>query len=337
MESDEQMFKTLLHVWFPNINGDSCNTIPFCQEFCQKYVLWIDESTKHLSQYYHEKKLQNAKYYTFLIHLQRSINSHMDIFNQILKSNKILSSMINDLEKTNFTFLNEKVNQVIGVDIDLISKYPKTLIRNLQELRSAESWFEFFSTIIYEFYSAYKDKDSTIIKSIMFSCISFYMNDLTLRNAESFGSFHILRTLFEEYSILWYYTKPTESEEKYIVNLVNDTPKDVTIIDTLPQEPPSKIQRLPIWLIGQEKDPKLNSVQVPFAVNYPPPPPGSEPNISPILSNNTVTTGVYYFPQDNNLQRTSPFEYSVEFDGRSSTGFLEEEEENEYDNQSKEE
>lgn len=260
---DTIVYQTMLNILIPNImenqnnsnqnlNSDNINAEKdaHIRNFSRKFRTLIENSIKDFPSNFQIQKNCVARKFCNRLYSHSSIYSLSSVFQQILRTPMLITQMINDYNNTDFTFLNDKASTLLNVNTDIIKPFfsiqiPEALRDNLPVLK----WLESFGEILRKFYEAENEKaklSSTTnnttssspsfshIISIFSTYLSVIMNDLTVRNAESFGSFHIMRTLLEEY-VLFFFDRIDEYS-----SFENPLPRGVSIHLEEPEEPIQK-------------------------------------------------------------------------------------------------
>ena len=112
--------------------------------------------------------------------------------------------MLTDLNRVDFTNIQEQAAWVCQCEDTTIQQIEQDFKVTLQQQNSLEQWAVWLDTIVtrvlqpYERQPAYsKAARQFLLKWSFYS--SMIIRDLTLRSAASFGSFHLIRLLFDEY------------------------------------------------------------------------------------------------------------------------------------------
>lgn len=97
----------------------------------------------------------------------------------------------------------------------------------LQQESPLEKWGDWMKSVVDTVLVEYKGKDSYTRAARQFLLKwSFYssmvIRDLTLRSAASFGSFHLIRLLFDEYMIFIIEQKVAEALNKTVIGVISE-------------------------------------------------------------------------------------------------------------------
>lgn len=104
--------------------------------------------------------------------------------------------------------MHEQAGWVCNCDPGLVSSIEEGFKENLRLQKGVEEWAEWMEAVVDQVLAKYHDKpaskQSDVSKQFLLKW-SFYsstvIRELTLRSAESFGSFHLIRLLYDEYML----------------------------------------------------------------------------------------------------------------------------------------
>lgn len=140
---------------------------------------------------------QMLRRYTSLNHLAQAARA-------VLQNSTNVSQMLSDLNKVDFTHIHEQASWVCQCDDRLIFQLETELKRTLGQRFGLEQWTRWLDSITYHILQEHirtpdfaRAARQFLLKWSFYS--SLLLRDLTLRSATSFGSFHLIRLLFEEY------------------------------------------------------------------------------------------------------------------------------------------
>ncbi|CAH1115416.1 unnamed protein product [Psylliodes chrysocephalus] len=135
--------------------------------------------------------------YTSLNHLAQAARAVLHNSNQI-------GQMLADLNRVDFHSVREQASWVCQCDNDLVARFENDFKLTLQQQNSLEQWASWLKNVVKSALKPYEGKPSFskaarqfLLKWSFYS--SMVIRDLTLRSAASFGSFHLIRLLYDEY------------------------------------------------------------------------------------------------------------------------------------------
>ncbi|XKL62591.1 hypothetical protein PGB90_002424 [Kerria lacca] len=140
---------------------------------------------------------QTLRRYTSLNHLAQAARA-------VLQNSAQINQMLADLNRVDFHNVQEQASWVTQCDTNLVRRLEEDFKITLQQQNSLEEWANWLKSVVDEVLKPYVGKKSYITAAREFLLKwSFYssmvIRDLTLRSAASFGSFHLIRLLYDEY------------------------------------------------------------------------------------------------------------------------------------------
>uniref|UniRef100_A0A914VAJ1 RFX-type winged-helix domain-containing protein n=1 Tax=Plectus sambesii TaxID=2011161 RepID=A0A914VAJ1_9BILA len=142
---------------------------------------------------------QTLRRYTSLNHLAQAARA-------VLQQPQQITQMLNDLNRVDFVNVQEQATWVCKCDPLLVEQLQTNFKANLGKQKTLEQWAEWLEAVVDQVLASYHDKSLHEIANVAKQFLlkwSFYssmvIRDLTLRSAQSFGSFHLIRLLYDEY------------------------------------------------------------------------------------------------------------------------------------------
>ncbi|XP_027842199.1 DNA-binding protein RFX2-like isoform X4 [Aphis gossypii] len=140
---------------------------------------------------------QTLRRYTSLNHLAQAARAVLQNYTQI-------NQMLADLNRVDFRNVQEQASWVCQCDSTLVQQLETDFKNTLQQQNSLEEWATWLKSVVDNCLKQYRDTPNFTKEARQFLLKwSFYssmvIRDLTLRSAASFGSFHLIRLLYDEY------------------------------------------------------------------------------------------------------------------------------------------
>ncbi|XP_075236299.1 regulatory transcription factor Rfx [Lycorma delicatula] len=140
---------------------------------------------------------QTLRRYTSLNHLAQAARA-------VLQNSTQINQMLTDLNRVDFHNVQEQASWVCQCDSELVQRLETDFKVTLQQQNSLEEWATWLKTVVANVLKPYQGKPNFTKAARQFLLKwSFYssmvIRDLTLRSAASFGSFHLIRLLYDEY------------------------------------------------------------------------------------------------------------------------------------------
>ncbi|KAK3871510.1 hypothetical protein Pcinc_023352 [Petrolisthes cinctipes] len=140
---------------------------------------------------------QTLRRYTSLNHLAQAARA-------VLQNSTQISQMLADLNRVDFHNVQEQASWVCQCDVGMVDRLEEDFKATLQQQNSLEQWADWLRTVVTRVLRPHEGKADFpkharqfLLKWSFYS--SMVIRDLTLRSAASFGSFHLIRLLYDEY------------------------------------------------------------------------------------------------------------------------------------------
>ncbi|XP_072560672.1 MHC class II regulatory factor RFX1a isoform X2 [Paramormyrops kingsleyae] len=140
---------------------------------------------------------QTLRRYTSLNHLAQAARA-------VLQNTTQINQMLSDLNRVDFTNVQEQASWVCRCEDRVVQRLEQDFKVTLQQQNSLEQWAAWLDGVVSQVLKPYqataafpKAAKLFLLKWSFYS--SMVIRDLTLRSAASFGSFHLIRLLYDEY------------------------------------------------------------------------------------------------------------------------------------------
>ncbi|RLU15456.1 hypothetical protein DMN91_012450 [Ooceraea biroi] len=140
---------------------------------------------------------QTLRRYTSLNHLAQAARA-------VLQNSTQINQMLADLNRVDFHNVQEQASWVCQCDYGMVQRLEADFKVTLQQQNSLEDWAIWLKGVVTQVLKPFEEKPTFATAARQFLLKwSFYssmvIRDLTLRSAASFGSFHLIRLLYDEY------------------------------------------------------------------------------------------------------------------------------------------
>nr|CAH8864362.1 unnamed protein product [Trichobilharzia regenti] len=203
---DHTFYQSLAEVLIPNVLRPIPPTLTQAiRNFAKSLEGWMRQATLGLDSALVGLKVsavsalaQTLRRYTSLNHLAQAARA-------VLKNANQINQMLTDLNRVDFNNVQEQASWVCQCSDATVSQLEHDFKRILQKHASLEEWAQWLDTVVTSILQplegnslAYtKAAHQLVLKWSFYS--SMVIRDLTLRSASSFGSFHLIRLLYDEY------------------------------------------------------------------------------------------------------------------------------------------
>ncbi|KIH68653.1 hypothetical protein ANCDUO_01007 [Ancylostoma duodenale] len=167
------------------------------------------------------KKNPNFFRYTSLNHLAQAARA-------VLQKPDQVTAMYNDYVRVDMQQVQEQAGWVSGCDSLMVHHIHNAFKDNLQKMAPMEEWAEWLESIVDQILAKYHDKPVQVISEVgkqfllNWSCYtSMLIRDLTLRSAGSFGSFHLIRLLTDEYMVYLVESRIAKAANRAMITIIS--------------------------------------------------------------------------------------------------------------------
>ncbi|XP_037541577.1 DNA-binding protein RFX6 [Nematolebias whitei] len=235
---DSMLYKVLTDVLIPATMQEMPESLlADIRNFAKHWEHWLASSLENLPECLAAKKLPIARRFVSSLKRQTSFLHLAQIARPALFDQAVVTSMVLDIDLVD---LNGIVSQPLlstsaagDQDADIYSEYDSvTVFQELKELlrknATVESFIEWLDSVVeHKVIKPGKQIGRSLKKRAQDFLLrwSFFgarvMHNLTLNNASSFGSFHLIRMLLDEYILLALETQFNNDKEQDLQNLLD--------------------------------------------------------------------------------------------------------------------
>ncbi|XP_053945645.1 DNA-binding protein RFX2 [Anastrepha ludens] len=227
-EVDYQFYQNMVDVIIPDVLRSIPNALTQAiRNFAKNLELWLCESMVGVPERLVQIKsaaisafCQTLRRYTSLNHLAQAARA-------VLQNSSQITQMLNDLNRVDFHNVQEQAAWVCQCETAVVQRLENDFKSALQQQSSLEQWASWLQLVVDSALQEYRGKPSYAKAARQFLLKwSFYssmvIRDLTLRSASSFGSFHLIRLLYDEYMFYLVEHKIAEAQQKTAIAVICD-------------------------------------------------------------------------------------------------------------------
>ncbi|XP_062857551.1 DNA-binding protein RFX6 [Trichomycterus rosablanca] len=233
---DSILYKVLTDVLIPATMQDMPESLlADIRNFAKHWEPWMVSSLENLPKILSEKKLPLARRFVSSLKRQTSFLHLAQIARPALFDQTVVTSMINDIDKVDLNSIGSQalLSNTSDQDLDFYSEYDSiSVFQELKDLlrknATVESFIEWLDSVVEQKVIKPSKQNGRSVKKRAQDFLlkwSFFgarvMHSLTLNNATSFGSFHLIRMLLDEYILLAIETQFNNDKEQDLQNLLD--------------------------------------------------------------------------------------------------------------------
>ncbi|KAJ8355893.1 hypothetical protein SKAU_G00186870 [Synaphobranchus kaupii] len=235
---DSILYKVLTDVLIPATMQEMPESLlADIRNFAKHWEHWMVSSLENLPDSLSEKKLPIARRFVSSLKRQTSFLHLAQIARPALFDQNVVNSMVCDIDKVDLHSIGSQVLLTISnsgeQESNVYSEYDSIAV--FQELKdllkknaTVESFIEWLDTVVEQKVIKPSKQNGRSLKKRAQDFLlkwSFFgarvMHNLTLNNAISFGSFHLIRMLLDEYILLAIETQFNNDKEQDLQNLLD--------------------------------------------------------------------------------------------------------------------
>ncbi|XP_037679948.1 DNA-binding protein RFX2 isoform X3 [Choloepus didactylus] len=202
---DHILYQALVEILIPDVLRPVPSTLTQAiRNFAKSLEGWLTNAMSDFPQQVIQTKVgvvsafaQTLRRYTSLNHLAQAARA-------VLQNSSQISQMLSDLNRVDFANVQEQASWVCQCEENMVQQLEQDFKLTLQQQSSLDQWASWLDNVVTQVLKQHAGSPSFpkaarqfLLKWSFYS--SMVIRDLTLRSAASFGSFHLIRLLYDEY------------------------------------------------------------------------------------------------------------------------------------------
>ncbi|NWT06390.1 RFX3 factor, partial [Mionectes macconnelli] len=174
------------------------------RNFAKNLEGWLSSAMNNIPQRMIQTKVASVSAFAQTLRRYTSLNHLAQAARAVLQNTSQINQMLSDLNRVDFTNVQEQASWVCQCDDNMVQRLETDFKMTLQQQSTLEQWATWLDNVMMQALKPYEGRPSFTKAARQFLLKwSFYssmvIRDLTLRSAASFGSFHLIRLLYDEY------------------------------------------------------------------------------------------------------------------------------------------
>ncbi|SPP87687.1 DNA-binding protein RFX2 isoform X4 [Drosophila guanche] len=225
-EVDYQFYQNTVDVIIPDVLRSIPNALTQAiRNFAKNLELWLCESMMGVPEQLAQIKTSSVSAFCQTLRRYTSLNHLAQAARAVLQNGAQISQMLSDLNRVDFHNVQEQAAWVSQCAPSVVQRLESDFKAALQQQSSLEQWASWLQLVVESAMEEYTGKPTYARAARQFLLKwSFYssmiIRDLTLRSASSFGSFHLIRLLFDEYMFYLVEHKIAEAQQKTAIAVI---------------------------------------------------------------------------------------------------------------------
>ncbi|XP_059015625.1 DNA-binding protein RFX2 isoform X2 [Mustela lutreola] len=204
-DCDHILYQALVEILIPDVLRPVPSTLTQAiRNFAKSLEGWLTNAMRDFPQQVIQTKVgvvsafaQTLRRYTSLNHLAQAARA-------VLQNTSQINQMLSDLNRVDFANVQEQASWVCQCEESVVQRLEQDFKLTLQQQSSLDQWATWLDSVVTQVLKEHTGSPSFpkaarqfLLKWSFYS--SMVIRDLTLRSAASFGSFHLIRLLYDEY------------------------------------------------------------------------------------------------------------------------------------------
>ncbi|XP_061389588.1 DNA-binding protein RFX2-like [Musca vetustissima] len=225
---DYQFFQNMVDVIIPDVLRSMPNALTQAiRNFASNMEIWLSDCMSGVPEQMIQIKTSTVSAFCQTLRRYTSLNHLAQAAKAVLQNSTQISQMLKDLSRVDFHNVQEQAAWVCQCDPLIVQQFENDFKNTLQQKSSLEQWASWLQMVVDTALQEYQGKPSYpkaarqfLLKWCLYS--SMVIRDLTLRSAPSFGSFHLIRLLYDEYMFYLVEHKIAQAQQKTTIAVICD-------------------------------------------------------------------------------------------------------------------
>ncbi|XP_063067758.1 transcription factor RFX3 isoform X2 [Engraulis encrasicolus] len=202
---DHLMYQVLVEILIPDVLRPIPSALTQAiRNFAKSLEGWLSTAMNAVPQRMLQTKVSAVSAFAQTLRRYTSLNHLAQAARAVLQNTSQINQMLSDLNRVDFANVQEQASWVCQCEEGVVQRLEQDFKATLQQQSSLEQWAAWLDNVVSQVLKPYEDRASFpkaarqfLLKWSFYS--SMVIRDLTLRSAASFGSFHLIRLLYDEY------------------------------------------------------------------------------------------------------------------------------------------
>ncbi|XP_054635205.1 MHC class II regulatory factor RFX1 isoform X3 [Dunckerocampus dactyliophorus] len=205
-ECDNLLYQTLVEILIPDVLRPIPSALTQAiRNFAKSLESWLSGAMMNIPEEMVRIKVVCVSSFSQTLRRYTSLNHLAQAARAVLQNSAQINQMLSDLNRVDFTNVQEQASWVCQCEDRIVQRLEQDFKMTLQQQNSLEQWASWLDGVVSQVLKPYEANPVALPKAAKVFLLnwSFYssmvIRDLTLRSAASFGSFHLIRLLYDEY------------------------------------------------------------------------------------------------------------------------------------------
>ncbi|CAO2611164.1 MHC class II regulatory factor RFX1 [Lemmus lemmus] len=202
---DNVLYQGLVEILIPDVLRPIPSALTQAiRNFAKSLESWLTHAMVNIPEEMLRVKVAAASAFAQTLRRYTSLNHLAQAARAVLQNTAQINQMLSDLNRVDFANVQEQASWVCRCEDRVVQRLEQDFKVTLQQQNSLEQWAAWLDGVVSQVLKPYQGSSGFPKAAKLFLLKwSFYssmvIRDLTLRSAASFGSFHLIRLLYDEY------------------------------------------------------------------------------------------------------------------------------------------
>ncbi|KAM7386739.1 hypothetical protein PAMA_009389 [Pampus argenteus] len=204
-DCDNSLYQGLVEILIPDVLRPIPSALTQAiRNFAKSLESWLTNAMMNIPEEMVRIKVTSANAFAQTLRRYTSLNHLAQAARAVLQNTAQINQMLSDLNRVDFANVQEQASWVCRCEDRVVQRLEQDFKMTLQQQNSLEQWAAWLDGVVSQVLKPYQHSPTFPKAAKLFLLKwSFYssmvIRDLTLRSAASFGSFHLIRLLYDEY------------------------------------------------------------------------------------------------------------------------------------------
>ncbi|XP_051995495.1 MHC class II regulatory factor RFX1-like isoform X2 [Xyrauchen texanus] len=204
-DCDNTLYQGLVEMLIPDVLRPIPSALTQAiRNFAKSLESWLNNAMMNIPEEMVRVKVTSASAFAQTLRRYTSLNHLAQAARAVLQNTAQINQMLSDLNRVDFANVQEQASWVCRCEDRVVQRLEQDFKLTLQQQNSLEQWAAWLDGVVSQILKPYQSSSAFPKAAKLFLLKwSFYssmvIRDLTLRSAASFGSFHLIRLLYDEY------------------------------------------------------------------------------------------------------------------------------------------
>ncbi|ESO86633.1 hypothetical protein LOTGIDRAFT_235257 [Lottia gigantea] len=204
-KSDYAFYQAIIEVLIPDVLRPIPSSLTQAiRNFAKSLENWLKSAMQGVPDEMIKTKIGAVSAFAQTLRRYTSLNHLAQAARAVLQNTSQINQMLTDLNRVDFANVQEQASWVCQCDDAVVQQLEQDFKKTLKQQTSLEQWAIWLESVVNQVLVTHEGSPNFpkaarqfLLKWSFYS--SMVIRDLTLRSAASFGSFHLIRLLYDEY------------------------------------------------------------------------------------------------------------------------------------------